>query len=306
MTDIIKPSLADKYSVHGKIAVISGASRGIGAKIAETLAKLGCHIAILAKTDTPHPTLGGTIHTTAETVRKAGTEALPLVCDMRSETDIMTAVDKIIAKFGHIDYLINNASAIFLGGTCETSMKQFDLMYQINVRGTYMLSRACIPFLRLSQNAHIVTFSPPLTMDATYFYPHLAYTLSKYAMSMCTLGMAHEFYHDNIAVNSLWPRTAIHTAATDHLCKGTISKDHMRKTDIMADAVHAILTKPAQACTGAFLIDDLVLMAEGVKNFDKYAYKPHTPLMQDLFLPYDLPAPPAGVTVQNFKINPLA
>ena len=210
---------------------------------------------------------------------------------------------EVIQHFGRIDYVVNNASAIYLSGTSKTTMKQFDLMFDVNVRGTYMLSRACIPYLKQSENAHIITFAPPLVMDASYFHSHVAYTMSKYGMSMCTLGMSHELYHEGIAVNSLWPRTAIYTAAMERIGAGAIPKEYMRKPEIMADAAYAILRKPNLVATGTFLIDDLVLQAEGVRNFDQYAYQAGHTLLQDLFLPHDLPPPPQGVSVKNVNFS---
>ncbi|MEM6603560.1 MAG: SDR family oxidoreductase [Pseudomonadota bacterium] len=292
-----------KYSVKDKVAIVSGSSRGIGKEVALKLAEEGCHVAILAKTDKPHPTLEGTIHMTAEAVQKNGVEALPIVCDIRYEEQIDKAINQIIAKFGRIDYVINNASAIYLTDTQETTAKQFDLMFGVNVRGTYLLSRAAIPFLKQSPNPHIVNFAPPLVIDAVNFYSHLPYTMSKYGMSMCTIGMAHEFFHDNIAVNSLWPRTIVKTAALDRVGAGAISDKYARKPRIMADATYAILKKPSQAATGTFLIDDLVLQADGVKDFDQYACEAGHPLIADLFLPHDLAPPPAGVIVQSFNLN---
>jgi citronellol/citronellal dehydrogenase len=285
-----------KYpSLKGKVAIISGGSRGIGAATAHALARNGCHVIILGKTDKPHPKLSGTIHSVAQECQELyRIETLALMCDIRNEADILNAVTNTMKKFGQIDILINSASAIQLSNTLETDSKKFDLMMNINIRGTYLMSQACVPFLKFSDNAHIVNFAPPLTMNAFYFNKHLAYTISKYGMSMCTLGMAHEFYHDNIGVNSLWPRTIIKTAAIENLGMDHIVDKVMRKPEIMADAVLEIVTKPAKVCSGSFLIDDLVLAAAGVTDFDQYACEAGNPLMKDLFLPHDLPPMPSG------------
>lgn len=290
-----------KYSVRDKVAIISGSSRGIGAETAIRLAKEGCHVVILGKTDAPHDTLKGTIHETAELAKLYGVEALPIACDIRDDEQISNVIDKVAGKFGQLDYLINNASAVYLHDTLKVTPKQYDLMMDVNVRGTYMLSKACIPLMKHSKNPHILTYSPPLVMDAQFFFSHGAYTMSKFGMSMTTLTMSHEFFHDNIAVNSLWPRTIIYTAAMERLGQGKIAKEYMRKPVIMADAAYAILKKPTQICSGTFMIDDLVLQAEGVTNFDQYSYmKGHT-LLQDLFVPHDTPPPPQGVMVQNIN-----
>ncbi|MFT6072867.1 MAG: citronellol/citronellal dehydrogenase [Alphaproteobacteria bacterium] len=289
-------------TLQDKVAIISGASRGIGAQTALTLAKHGCHVVITGKTSEPHPTLDGTIHTVAKQCQEFGVQALAIQCDVRNEDDINKVTMETAKKFGKIDILINSASAIYLHDTTKVTSKEFDLMHDINVRGTYLMSKSAASFLKLSDNGHIVNFAPPLALNAGYFHKHTAYTMSKYAMSMCTLGMSHEFYHDNIAVNSLWPRTVIKTAATDRLINNTkISDKYMRKATIMADAVMHIVTKPAKVCTGCFLIDDLVLMGAGVTDFDQYAHEGSTVLLQDLFLPHDLPPPPEGITLKQWR-----
>ena len=269
--------------LQGKTIFITGASRGIGKAIALRAARDGAQIAIAAKTSEPHPKLPGTIHTAAEEIENAGGRALPLVVDVRLEDQVFGAVAKTVEHFGGIDILINNASAIFLAGTEHTVMKRYDLMHQVNARGTYLCSQACIPHLRRSDNAHILNNAPPLNMSPKWFGSHVAYTMAKYGMSMCTLGMSEELRDDGIAVNSLWPRTAIATAAIN-LLGGDPMMQQSRKPEIMADAAYAVITKPATQCTGNFFIDDEVLRAEGVTDFDPYAYAPGNPLAPDFFL----------------------
>ncbi len=269
--------------LRGKTIFITGASRGIGKAIALRAARDGAQIAIAAKTAEPHPKLPGTIHSAAEEVEAAGGKALPLVVDVRSEEMVFEAVAKTVDHFGGIDILINNASAIFLAGTEHTTMKRYDLMNQVNARGTYLCSQACVPHLRKSNNPHILNNAPPLNMRAKWFGNHVAYTMAKYGMSMCTLGMAEEFREEGIAVNSLWPRTAIATSAIN-LLGGDAMMEQSRKPEIMADAAYAIITKPAIECTGNFFIDDDALRAEGVTDFDQYAYVPGKPLAPDFFL----------------------
>ncbi|MEO1337107.1 MAG: NAD(P)-dependent oxidoreductase [Myxococcota bacterium] len=269
--------------LHGKTIFITGASRGIGKTIAVRAARDGANIAIAAKTDKPHPKLPGTIHTAAKEIEEAGGKALPLVVDVREETQVYEAVAKTVEHFGGIDILINNASAIMLTGTIHTPMKRYDLMNQVNARGTYLCSQACIPHLLQADNPHILNNSPPLNMRAKWFGNHVAYTMAKYGMSMCTLGMAEEFRDRGLAVNSLWPRTAIATSAIN-LLGGDPMMQQSRKPEIMADAAYAILTKPSATCTGNFFIDDDVLRAEGVTDFDQYAYAPGNDLAPDFFL----------------------
>jgi len=263
-------------SLKGKTLFISGGSRGIGLAIALRAARDGANVAIAAKTAEPNPKLPGTIHTAAAEIEKAGGHGLALQCDIRDETAIAEAVRKTVARFGGIDILINNASAISLTGTLDTPMKRVDLMFGINVRGTYACSQACLPLLKQSaaagRNPHILTLSPPLNMDPKWFSPHVAYTIAKYGMSMCVMGMAEEFRNDGIAINALWPRTIIHTAALA-MIQG-IDTDRARTPEIMADAAHVILNRESRGCTGNFFIDDEVLASAGVTELAKYAVAP--------------------------------
>ncbi|KAM8983914.1 hydroxysteroid dehydrogenase-like protein 2 [Ara ararauna] len=269
----------------GKLAgctlFITGASRGIGKAIALKAAKDGANIVIAAKTAEPHPTLSGTIYTAAAEIEAAGGKALPCVVNVREEQQIINAVEKAVKTFGGIDILVNNASAISLTGTLETETKKVNLMMDVNVRGTYLTSKTCLPHLRKSKNPHILNLSPPMNLNPMWFKNHCAYTISKYGMSMCVLGMAEEF-RGEVAVNALWPKTAIHTAAMDMLGGFGIEKQ-CRKTDIIADAAYCILTKP-KSFTGNFIIDETLLREEGVKDFDVYAIAPGHPLMPDFFL----------------------
>ena len=275
---------------------ISGASRGIGLAIALRAARDGANIAIAAKTAEPHPKLPGTIYTAAEDMEKAGGQALPLVVDVRDEASVMAAVEQTVERFGGIDVCINNASAISLTGTLSTDMKRYDLMHQINTRGTYLTSKACIPHLKRAANPHVLNLSPPLDMSPRWFGPHVAYTMAKFGMSMCVLGMAAEFKEDGIAFNALWPRTGIATAAIRNALAGDEGMRRCRTPEIMADAAYAILTKPAREFSGNFLIDDTFLYGEGVRDFDKYRVDPSQPLMPDFFVPEDQPPPP-GVSL---------
>ncbi|NXK73123.1 HSDL2 protein, partial [Amazona guildingii] len=269
----------------GKLAgctlFITGASRGIGKAIALKAAKDGANIVIAAKTAEPHPTLSGTIYTAAAEIEAAGGKALPCVVNVREEQQIINAVEEAVKTFGGIDILVNNASAISLTGTLETETKKVNLMMDVNVRGTYLTSKTCLPHLRKSKNPHILNLSPPMNLNPVWFKNHCAYTISKYGMSMCVLGMAEEF-RGEVAVNALWPKTAIHTAAMDMLGGSGIEKQ-CRKTDIIADAAYCILTKP-KSFTGNFIIDETLLREEGVKDFDVYAIAPGHPLMPDFFL----------------------
>ncbi|NXJ67118.1 HSDL2 protein, partial [Rostratula benghalensis] len=260
---------------------ITGASRGIGKAIALKAAKDGANIVIAAKTAEPHPTLPGTIYTAAAEIEAAGGKALPCIVNVREEQQIINAVEKAVKTFGGIDILVNNASAISLTGTLETETKKVNLMMDVNVRGTYLTSKTCLPHLRKSRNPHILNLSPPMNLNPMWFKNHCAYTISKYGMSMCVLGMAEEFKGE-VAVNALWPKTAIHTAAMDMLGGSGIEKQ-CRKTDILADAAYCILTKP-KTFTGNFIIDEVLLREEGVKDFDVYAIAPGHPLMPDFFL----------------------
>lgn len=272
-------------SLKGKVLFITGASRGIGKAIALRAARDGARIVIAAKTVEPHPKLPGTIYTAAEEVRAAGGEALPIPVDVRFEEQIQQAVEQAVAHFGGIDILVNNASAIYLAGTLETPMKRFDLMHQVNVRATFACSQACLPHLMKAENPHILVLSPPLKLEPRWFAPHLAYTLSKYGMSMCVLGMAEEFREAGVAVNALWPRTTIATAAVRNLLGGEEMVRRSRKPEIVADAAHVILTQPSRRCTGNFFIDEYVLRQVGVTDFTPYAVDPSVgELMPDLFV----------------------
>ncbi|NOK39666.1 NAD(P)-dependent oxidoreductase [Corallococcus exercitus] len=271
-------------NLQGKTLFITGASRGIGKAIALRAARDGANIVIAAKTTDPHPKLPGTIYTAAKEIEEAGGKALPCVVDIRDEAQIHAAVAKAVETFGGIDILVNNASAISLTGTLETPLKRFDLMHGINTRGTFACSQACIPYLKKSSNPHILNNSPPLNMEPRWFGPHVAYTIAKYGMSLCALGMAEELKDDGIAVNTLWPRTVIATAAVQNLLGGDDTIKGSRKPEIMADAAYAILTKPSRSFTGNFCIDDEVLRAAGVTNFDKYQSVPGAELLPDFFL----------------------
>jgi citronellol/citronellal dehydrogenase len=270
--------------LRGKTLFITGASRGIGKAIGLRAARDGANVVIAAKTAEPHPKLPGTIYSAAEEIEAAGGKALPLIVDVRDENQIQAAVGKALDTFGGIDILVNNASAIFLAGTVGTPMKRFDLMHQINTRGTYACSQACIPYLKKAANPHILNLSPPLNMEARWFAPHVAYTMAKYGMSMCVLGMSAELKKDGIAANALWPRTPIVTAAVQNLLGGEATIRGSRKPEIVADAAHAILVKDSRSCTGNFFIDDDVLRAEGVTDLDRYAVEPGAPLLPDFFL----------------------
>jgi citronellol/citronellal dehydrogenase len=270
-------------SLKGKTVLITGGSRGIGEAIAVAAARQGANVAIAAKTAEPHPKLPGTIHAAAKAIEAAGGRALPLVCDVRDDAQLESAVERTAATFGGIDVLVNNASAIFLADVASTPMKRFDLMHEVNVRATFAASQACLPHLARSENAHILNLSPPLSLNPRWFASHLAYTLSKYGMSMCVVGLSEELSDRGIGVNALWPRTVIATAALD-LLGGADTAKHGRTVDIVADAAMVILNRDARACTGNFFIDEDVLRAEGVTDFGRYAVQPGEPLMRDLFL----------------------
>lgn len=267
-----------------KTIFISGGSRGIGLAIAVRAARDGANVVIAAKTADPHPKLPGTIYSAAAEVKAAGGRALPLVVDIRHEDQVAEAVEQAVREFGGIDILVNNASAISLTPTEMTDMKRWDLMHQINLRGTFVCSKWAIPHLRKAANPHVLTLSPPLSLDPKWYAPHVAYTIAKFGMSMCTLGMAEEFRGEGIAFNSLWPRTTIATAAVQNLLGGDQMVRHSRTPEIMADAAWAIFNRPAKTATGNFYIDDEVLREEGVTDFDKYAIDPSVTPMVDLFL----------------------
>ena len=278
-------------SLKDKVIFISGGSRGIGLAIAKRAALDGAKIIIAAKTAEPHPKLPGTIYTAAEEIVSAGGDALPLICDIRSEDNVRDTINKGVDHFGGIDICINNASAIQLTNVTDTEMKRYDLMHQINGRGTYMVSKFCLPHLKKADNPHILNLAPPLDMSAKWFANTVAYTMAKYTMSMCVLGMAEEFKPDGIAVNALWPRTAIATAAVQNHLGGDEIMKLSRNVDIMADSAYSILTKDSKSFTGNFCIDDLVLYEDGVKDFSKYASVSFDQLMPDFFVPDDTPLP---------------
>jgi citronellol/citronellal dehydrogenase len=271
-------------TLKGKTLFITGASRGIGLAIALRAARDGANVAIAAKTTEPHPRLPGTIYTAAEEIEKAGGKALACIVDVRDEAQVEAAVAKAVETFGGIDILVNNASAISLTGTVATSMKKYDLMHQINTRGTFLVSQKCIPHLARAENPHILNNSPPLNMETKWFAPHVAYTMAKFGMSMCVLGMAGELGPQGIAVNALWPRTPIATSAVKNLLGGDTMMRGSRIPEIMADAAYAIFNRPSRECTGNFFIDDEVLAAEGVTDFSGYAVDPSAPLLPDFFI----------------------
>lgn len=267
-----------------KTVFITGASRGIGLAIALRLAREGANIVVAAKTTDPHPKLPGTIYSAAEEIEKAGGKALPLQLDIRYEEAVVEAVEKTVETFGGIDILINNASAISLTDTVNTEMKRYDLMHGVNTRGTFLCSKVCIPHLAKSDNPHILNLSPPLNMEARWFAPHVAYTIAKYGMSLCVLGMAEELKEKGIAVNALWPRTTIATAAVQNLLGGDQMVQMSRTPDIMGDAAYYILSRPSRETTGNFFIDEDVLAEAGITDLSGYAVNPAMPLMPDFFV----------------------
>lgn len=270
--------------LKGKTLFITGASRGIGLAIALRAARDGANVTVAAKTTEPHAKLPGTIYTAAQEIEAAGGRALACVVDVRDEAQIEAAVRQTVETFGGIDVLVNNASAISLTRTPDTTMKRFDLMHQVNTRGTFAASRACLPHLAKSANPHILMLSPPASVEPRWFGPHLAYTLSKMGMSQCVLGLSEELRDAGISVNALWPRTIIATAAVRNLLGGEETLRGCRTPDIVADAAHAILSRPARASTGQFFIDEDVLRTEGVTDFSAYAASPGEALLPDLFL----------------------
>jgi citronellol/citronellal dehydrogenase len=271
-------------SLRNRTLFITGASRGIGLAIALRAARDGANVIVAAKTVEPHPKLPGTIHTAARAIEEAGGRALPVVVDVREEAEVAAAVEKAVATFGGIDILVNNASAISLTGTLATPMRIYDRMMTVNTRGTFLCSQACLPHLKRAENPHVLNLSPPLNMDARWFAPHVAYTMAKYGMSMCVLGMAREFAADGIAVNALWPRTAIATAAIEFAVGNEAMLKFCRKPEIVADAAYVVLSGRSRDRTGQFLIDDEVLAAAGVTDFDGYQVEPGAPLALDFFL----------------------
>ena len=276
----------------GKLAgctiFITGASRGIGKSIALKAAKDGANIVIAAKTAEPHPKLPGTIYTAAQEIEKIGGRALPCIVDVRDEAQVQSAVENAVKKFGGIDIVVNNASAISLTGTLATDMKRYDLMNNVNARGTFLVSKVCLPYLLKSKNPHIVNLSPPLNLNPMWFKNHVAYTIAKYGMSMCVLGMSEEFKENGVAVNAVWPKTTIHTAAIEML-HGSSAADFSRKPEIMADAVYTLICKDSRSITGNFFIDEDLLKKEGITDFSVYACNPANEenLMPDAFLDLD-------------------
>jgi citronellol/citronellal dehydrogenase len=291
----MSPATPPATSLAGKTLFITGASRGIGLAIALRAARDGANIAIAAKTEAPHPKLTGTIHTAAAEIEKAGGRALPLVVDVRDEQAVRDAIARTAQHFGGIDIVVNNASAIALTKAADTDMRRFDLMHEINTRGTYLVSVCAIPYLEKAAHPHILMLSPPLDMKEKWFAPHTAYSIAKFGMSLVVLGLAGELRPKGIAVNALWPRTTIATAAIKNLLGGDEIMRRSRSPDILADAAHRIFTKPA-SFTGQFLIDDTFLAAEGVTDFERYQIDPSVPLAPDFFVPDDS-VPPPGVEI---------
>jgi citronellol/citronellal dehydrogenase len=277
------PVTGPKASLANKTLFITGASRGIGKAIALRAARDGANIVVASKSDKPHPKLPGTIHSAVEEIQAAGGQGLAIRMDVRDDEQVDAAIAQAAAHFGGIDILVNNASAIQLMNTLDLPMRRFDLMFAANVRGTYSASRAGIPHLLKAANPHVLNLSPPLNLNPEWFAPHVAYTMSKYGMSMCVLGMAEEFRKQGVAFNTLWPRTVIATAALNQL-GDMVSTENCRTPEIMADAAHEILCRNSRECTGNFFLDENVLRSVGVKNFDQYSVSPGKPLMKDLFL----------------------
>lgn len=287
-------------SLKGKTLFITGASRGIGLAIALRAARDGANIVVAAKTETPHPKLPGTIHTAAEEIVKAGGKALPLMVDVRDEASVKEGMERAVEAFGGLDIVVNNASAIQLTPVTMTDMKRFDLMHQVNARGTYMVSKYAIPYLLDSSNPHILMNSPPLDIREKWFAPHTGYSMAKFGMSLVALGLAGELRSKGIAVNALWPRTTIGTSAVKNLLGGDETIAMSRSPEIMADAAYAIFNKPAKTFTGHFLIDDSFLAGEGVTDFEHYRIDPSKPLAPCFFVP-DEPKAPKGVAVEGWR-----
>ncbi len=280
----------------GKTLFVTGASRGIGLAIALEAARAGANVAIAAKTVTPHPKLGGTIHTAAAEIEAAGGRALPLACDVREESQVKGAIEQAVSRFGGLDVVVNNASAISLTPAADTEMRRFDLMHAVNTRATFMVSKYAIPHLARAANPHILMIAPPLDMKEKWFAPHTAYSIAKFGMSLVALGLAGELRETGIAVNTLWPRTTIATAAIENLLGGKEMMRRSRRPAIMAEAACRIFQKDARAFTGNFLIDDSFLAGEGISDFEHYRVDPAVPLQGDFFVPDD-PPPPAGVNL---------
>ncbi|HYP91192.1 MAG TPA: NAD(P)-dependent oxidoreductase [Polyangiaceae bacterium] len=278
------PDSVEGVNLRGKTLFITGASRGIGKAIALRAARDGANIAVVGKTAEPHPKLPGTVSDSVREIEAAGGKAIACIADVRVEPQMVAAVADTVAAFGGIDILVNNASAISLTGTEATELKRFDLMFGVNTRGTFLCSKLCIPHLRRAENPHILMMSPPLSHDPRWFAPHLAYSIAKYGMSLCVLGLAAELERDGIAVNALWPRTVIRTAAVQNLLGGDSSMSRARNPEIVADAAHVILTSKSRELSGKFLIDEEVLRGAGVTDFSQYADVPDAELLPDFFL----------------------
>jgi citronellol/citronellal dehydrogenase len=285
-------------TLKDKTLFITGASRGIGLAIALSAARDRANIAIAAKTAEPNPKLEGTIYTAARDIEAAGGKALPIACDIRFEDQVQAAVAKTVETFGGLDICVNNASAISLKPSTATDMKRYDLMHSINARGTFLVSKTCIPHLRKAANPHILMISPPLDMAPKWFAPHVAYTMAKFNMSILALGLSGELKADGIAVNALWPRTVIATAAVKNLLGGDALMRRARTPEIMGDAAHVILTRDARSFTGRFEIDDTLLYQHGVRDFERYRVDPGLDLAPDFFVPDSIPPPP-GVTLMQ-------
>jgi len=271
-------------TLENRTVLITGASRGIGEAIAVRVAQDGARVALLGKSERSHPKLPGTLGTAAEKVEAAGGTALVCRCDIREVDQIEAAVARTVDAFGGIDIVVNNASAIYLAGTSDTPMKRFDLMHSVNVRGTFAVTQACLPHLERSGNAHVLNIAPPLNMEERWFAPHVAYTIAKYGMSLCVLGMAGEFREKGIAVNALWPRTTIATAAVRNLLGGEALVQKSRKPEIMGDAAHAVFIRDSATCSGNFFVDEDVLRDSGVEDFTEYSVTPGADLQPDFFL----------------------
>lgn len=282
--EIIKRKKKLTMSLKNKTVFITGGSRGIGKAIGKRLAQEGANIVIAAKTTEPHPKLEGTIFTAADEMVEAGGQALPIKVDIRNEDEVLAGFEKAVDRFGGIDIVINNASAISLTDTRSTKMSRYDLMHSVNVRGTFLTSKCAIPYLLKSDNPHILNLSPPLNFEEKWFAPHVAYSMAKYGMSLCVLGMAGEFKQDGIAVNALWPQTTIATAAVNNILGGEELMQCSRKPTIMADAAYEVLKRDSKECTGNFFIDEDVLAKTGVTDFTKYAVNPEKTLFPDLFV----------------------